>query len=88
MTHTAQRSTYLRKNSRPRPASVPPIPRVTPRKRMGCAPYYAVTGTHPLLPFDIIEVNYLLPPPDSILATTDHITRRAIVLQKRAEDLE
>ena len=62
--------------------------RVTPRKCMGCAPYYAVTGTHPLLLFDIIEANYLLPPPDSILATTDHITRRAIALQKWAEDLE
>ena len=62
--------------------------RITPRKRMGCTPYYAVTGTHPLLPFDIIEANYLLPPPDSILATTDHIARRAIALQKQAEDLE
>jgi hypothetical protein len=61
--------------------------RVTARKRMGCSPYYAVTGTHPLLPFDIIEANYLLPPPDSLLATTDLIARRAIALQKRQEDL-
>jgi hypothetical protein len=61
--------------------------RVTPRKRMGYSPYYAATGTHPILPFDIIEANYLLPPPDSLLATTDLIVRRAIALQKRAEDL-
>jgi hypothetical protein len=61
--------------------------RVTPRKRMGYSPYYAATGTHPILPFDIIEANYLLPPPDSLLATTDLIARRAIALQKRAEDL-
>jgi hypothetical protein len=27
--------------------------RVTVRRRMGCSPYFAVTGTHPLLPFDI-----------------------------------
>ena len=54
---------------------------------MGCSPYFAVTGTHPLLPFDIIEVNYLLPPPDSLLSTTDLIARRAIALQKRQEDL-
>ena len=55
---------------------------------MGCAPYYAVTGTHPLLPFDIIEANYLLPPPDSLLASIDLIARRAVALQKRAEDLD
>src|SRR5882672_4583312 len=61
--------------------------RVTPRKRMGCSPYFAVTGTHPLLPFDIIEANYLAPPPDSLLSTTDLIARRAITLQKRQEDL-
>jgi hypothetical protein len=61
--------------------------RVTVRKRMGCSPYFAVTGTHPLLPFDISEASYLLPPPDSILTTTDLIARRAIALQKRAEDL-
>ena len=49
--------------------------RVTPRHRMGCLPNFTVTGTHPLLPFDIIEANYLLPPPDSLLSTTDLITR-------------
>ena len=61
--------------------------RVTPRKRMGCSPYFAATGTHPLLPFDIVEANYLAPPPDSLLSTTDLIARRAITLQKRQEDL-
>jgi hypothetical protein len=50
---------------------------------MGCSPYFATTGTHPLLPFDIAEANYLLPPPDAVLSTTDLITRRAIALQKR-----
>ena len=44
---------------------------VTPQKRMGCSPYFAVMGTHPLLLFDIVEANYLLPPPDSLLSTTD-----------------
>jgi hypothetical protein len=51
--------------------------RVTVQRRMGCSPYFAVTGTHPLLPFDISEASYLLPPPDSILSTTDLIARRA-----------
>jgi hypothetical protein len=54
---------------------------------MGCSPYFTVTGTHPLLPFDITEASYLLPPPDSILSTTELITRRAIALQKRSSDL-
>jgi hypothetical protein len=61
--------------------------RITVRKRMGCSPYFAVTGTHPLLPFDITEASYLLPPPDSILSTTDLIARRAVALQKRSSDL-
>jgi hypothetical protein len=54
---------------------------------MGCSPYFATTGTHPLLPFDISEANYLLPPPDAILSTTDLIARRAIALQKRRSQL-
>ena len=61
--------------------------RVTSQRRMGCSPYFAVTGTHPLLPFDIIEVNYLLPPPKSLLSTIDLIACRAVALQKRQEDL-
>ena len=61
--------------------------RVTVRRRMGCSPYFAVTGTHPLLPFDILEANYLLPPPESILTTTELIIRRAIALQKRRPQL-
>lgn len=31
--------------------------RVTVRRHMGCSPYFATTGTHPLLPFDITEAN-------------------------------
>jgi hypothetical protein len=62
--------------------------RITVRRRMGCSPYYAATGTHPLLPLDITEATYLQPPPDSVLSTTDLIARRAIALQKRDSDLE
>jgi hypothetical protein len=62
--------------------------RVTTRKRMGCSPYFAATGSHPLIPLDISEATYLQPPPDSILSTTDLIARRAIALQKRSDDLE
>jgi hypothetical protein len=61
--------------------------RVTIRRRMGCSPYFAATGCHPLLPLDIVEATYLQPPPSSILSTTDLIARRAIALQKRSQDL-
>jgi hypothetical protein len=54
---------------------------------MGCSPYFAATGTHPILPFDISEATYLVPPPTSTLSTTNLITFRAIALQKRQSDL-
>jgi len=60
---------------------------MTPCKCMGCSPYFAVTGTHLLLPFDIIEVNYLLPPPDSLLLTTNLVACCAVALQKQQTDL-
>lgn len=62
--------------------------RVTTRRRMGCSPYFAVTGTHPLLPFDIAEAMYLQPAPQSLISTTDLIARQAIALQKRQEQLD
>jgi hypothetical protein len=61
--------------------------RITIRRRMGCSPYFATTGAHPLLPLDIVEATYLQPPPHSVLSTTDLITRRAIALQKRTDDV-
>ena len=61
--------------------------RVTIRKIMGCSPYFAATGTHPLIPLDISEATYLQPAPDSILSSTDLIARRAIALQKHETDL-
>jgi len=61
--------------------------RVTIRRRMGCSPYFAVTGTHPILPLDIAEATYLLPPPSTPLSTTELIVTRAIALQKRRAHL-
>ena len=54
---------------------------------MGCSPYFAATGTHPILPINIAEANYLLPPPDTLLSTTDLIVRQAITLQKQKDQL-
>jgi len=61
--------------------------RITIRKRMGCSPYFAITGSHPLIPLDISEATYLQPEPTSLLSTEDLIARRAIALQKRSADL-
>jgi hypothetical protein len=49
---------------------------------MGCSPYFAITGAHPILPFDIAEATYLQPPPTSIMSSTDLISHHAIALQK------
>ena len=42
--------------------------RITIRQKMGCSPYFVVTGTEPLMPFDIVEATYLLDPPDKVLS--------------------
>ena len=55
---------------------------ITIRHHMGCSPYFTATGTHPILPLDIAEATYLLPPPTSTLSTTDLIASRAIALRK------
>ncbi|EPQ56361.1 hypothetical protein GLOTRDRAFT_40540, partial [Gloeophyllum trabeum ATCC 11539] len=62
--------------------------RITIRRRMGCLPYFAVTGSHPLIPLDIIEVTYLQPPPTAILSSKDLIVHQAIALQKRGAQVE
>jgi hypothetical protein len=61
--------------------------RVTPRKHMECSPYFAITGAHPILPFDIAEATYLQPLPTSVMSSTDLISRRAIALQKRCANV-
>jgi hypothetical protein len=56
-------------------------------KCMGCSPYFAVTGSYPLIPLDISEATYLQPPPTSILSSTNLIACQDIALQKCEEDL-
>ena len=51
---------------------------------MGCSPYFAATGTYPILPIDIAEATYLLPLPDAPLTSIAH---QAITLQKRCAQL-
>ena len=47
--------------------------RVTVRRCMGCSPYFAVTGTQPILPLDIVEATYLIPVPVGMVTTMDLI---------------
>jgi hypothetical protein len=54
---------------------------------MGCSPYFAVTGAHPILPFDIAKATYLQPPPTSVILSTDLISHHTIALQKRSADV-
>lgn len=62
--------------------------RVTVRRSVGSSPYFLAHGVLPTLPIDLEEATYLLPPPDSVLSTTDLLAQRARELQKRLEDLE
>ncbi|KAH7917758.1 hypothetical protein BV22DRAFT_1025803 [Leucogyrophana mollusca] len=55
---------------------------------MGCSPYLAVMGAHPILPLDICEATYLQPPPDNIITSMDLIARRAITLQTQRAQME
>jgi hypothetical protein len=48
--------------------------RVTPRKCMGCSPYFAITGAHPILPFNIAKATYLQLPPTSIMSSYPNTT--------------
>ena len=60
---------------------------ITTRKHMGCSPYFAVTGSQPIIPLDITEATYLQAPSTSMLSMTDLIARHAIALQKRSKDI-
>ena len=60
---------------------------VTIQKSTGYSPFYLAHGVEPLLPFDLAEATYLAPKLDSLMSTEELIAQRAIMLQKRPEDL-
>ena len=62
--------------------------RVTIQKSTGYSPFYLAHGVEPLLPFDLAEATYLAPEMDKLLSTEDLISQRAIMLQKRPQDLK
>lgn len=54
---------------------------------LGCSPYFAVYGIHPILPFNIDEATYLMPPPDSVISQKDLLTHCGQEFTKRQTDL-
>ena len=56
--------------------------RATRQRRFGCSPYFAIMGSHLVLPLDFTEATYLVPLLESLLSTSELIAQRAIMLQK------
>jgi len=62
--------------------------RVTVRRGLGCSPYYAVCGAHPVLPLDLEEVTWLVEWPDEIISTEELVGLRARALAKHIYHVE
>jgi hypothetical protein len=61
--------------------------RIMPRQTMCYSPYFATHSLHPILPFNINEATYLLPPPNKVLTTKDLIVHQACQLQHWLTDI-
>ncbi len=59
--------------------------RITVRKRLGCSPFFAVTGAHPILPLDVLEATWLVEYPVRILEDWELRGLRAIALEKHTD---
>jgi hypothetical protein len=55
---------------------------------MGCSPYFAVCGAHPILPLDIAEATWIAEYPDQLVSTDELIGLRACALAKHAVHVE
>ncbi|RPD52168.1 hypothetical protein L227DRAFT_473264, partial [Lentinus tigrinus ALCF2SS1-6] len=56
--------------------------RITVCRRMGCSPFFAATGCHPVLPLDVFEATYLMPTPTTLIPTAELIGARARALAR------
>jgi hypothetical protein len=52
------------------------------RKRLGCLPFFMVTGVHPTIPLDVTEATWLVELPDHVLTDDELIGFRARALTK------
>jgi Integrase zinc binding domain len=62
--------------------------RITIRRGLGCSPYFAVCGAHPITPLDIEEATWLVEYPGEILSEADLIGLRARALAKHSYHVE
>ncbi|KAF9536908.1 hypothetical protein CPC08DRAFT_651937 [Agrocybe pediades] len=62
--------------------------RVTIQRSTGYSPYYIAHGVDPLFPFDIYESTFMDPDQYEVKTTQELITQRAVLLQKRPEELD
>nr|GAT42396.1 predicted protein [Mycena chlorophos] len=62
--------------------------RITTRRGMGCSPFFAVCGAHPILPLDVAEATWLAEYPDQIISTDELIGLRARALAKHVVHVE
>lgn len=62
--------------------------RITTRRGLGCTPYFAVTGAHPLIPLDIEEATWLVEYPDTVISTAELVGLRAKALAKHIQHVE
>jgi hypothetical protein len=62
--------------------------RVSVRKRLGCSPYFMLTGAHPILPLDAQEATWLVDPPTGIMTEEEMIGMRARALAKHRIHVE
>jgi hypothetical protein len=61
---------------------------ITHRCHMGCSLYFTAHGIHLILPFNVVKVTSLLPPPNSVMTSEELVTRRAVEFTKCNEDLD
>jgi len=62
--------------------------RVSVRKRLGCSPYFMLTGAHPILPLDAKEATWLVDPPIGVMSEEEMIGMRARALAKHRIHVE
>lgn len=62
--------------------------RISVRKGLGCSPFFAITGAHPILPLDIVEATWLVKAPSGPIDTETLIGFRAKALAKHRQHVE
>jgi hypothetical protein len=62
--------------------------RITTRRGLGCSPYFAMCGAHPVIPLDLEEATWLVEYPGEIISTSDLVGLRARALAKHVQHVD